>query len=102
MLSPEKIRELVKDCSCGDLVIGLYYDGSDYLQVSSGKWSGRKWRVSLNMTPAEVVQTALAAVLAWYEHEAREAFKYRGLAIFNPHIALDELVARAEKIEVRG
>lgn len=52
---------------------------------------GRKWRLSAHMTDSEVVQTALAAVLAFEEHEAREAFRYRGLAIFSPHWNVDRL-----------
>lgn len=57
--------------------------------------------LSLHMTDGEVVQTALAAVLAWYEHEAREAFKFQGEAIFNPHLSLQALIERAEQQEVR-
>ena len=77
-------------------------DGNrQYLQVSDGKWTGRKWMLSPHMTDGEVVQTTLAAVLAWYEHEARETFKFRGAAIFNPHLSLDALISRAEQTQER-
>lgn len=67
-----------------------------YLQVSfldkqSKELRGRKWRLSEHMTKSELVQTALMAVLAAEEHEAREAFKYRGAAIFGPHFDVDAL-----------
>ncbi len=67
-----------------------------YLQIhfSAGgtKWHGRKWRLSRHMTTSEIVQTALKAVLAAEEHEAREAFTYRGHAIFGPHLNVESLV----------
>jgi hypothetical protein len=49
------------------------------------EFKGRKWLLSRWMTRSEVVQTALMAVLAAVEHEAREQFLYRGAAIFGPH-----------------
>jgi hypothetical protein len=52
---------------------------------------GRKWKLSPHMTRSEVVQTALAAVLAAEEHEARERFTYRGEPIFGPHFDVDAL-----------
>jgi hypothetical protein len=62
---------------------------------------GRKWRLSPHMTAGEVVQTALLAVLAFEEHEAREAFRWRGRAIFGPHIVLSALHDAALHIETR-
>jgi hypothetical protein len=53
--------------------------------------SGRKWYVSRFAIPSEVVQTALLAVLTWTEHEVREAFRYRGVAIFGPHRDVDRV-----------
>lgn len=62
----------------------------------------RKWRISSHMTDAEIVQTAFAAALAAEEHECRENFKYLGAPIFNPHLSLDALLARAGSTEVRS
>jgi hypothetical protein len=105
MNAREHIRSLVSECSAEDLRIQVCQDGGEggrqYLQVSDGKWTGRKWMLSLHMTDGEVVQTAMAAVLAWHEHEARESFKFRGKAIFNPHLSLDALCERAEQKEER-
>lgn len=101
-MTQEEIRVIIQDVKCAGLTIQVRADGQrQYLQVSDGKWTGRKWNLSSHMVPGEVVQTALAAVLAWYEHEAREAFTYKGKAIFNPHISLEELLARAESTEER-
>lgn len=56
---------------------------------------GRKWHLSEHMTRSEVVQTALMAVLAAEEHEARERFRYKGRAIFGPHFSVEALVDMA-------
>lgn len=60
-------------------------------------WAGRKWRLSPHMTRSEVVQTALMAVLAASEHEARERFRYRDRPIFAPHFNVDRLVELCEE-----
>lgn len=55
--------------------------------------TGRKWYVSSHATRSEVVQTLLKAVLTAEEHEAREQFRYDGVAIFGPHLDVDAMVA---------
>jgi hypothetical protein len=35
---------------------------------------------------------AWTAVKAFVEHEIRETFKYKGIAIFHPHIPVNDLV----------
>jgi hypothetical protein len=76
--------------------------GGHYLQVvfeaveagmtTVGVQGCRKWFLSPHMTDGEVVQTALIAVLAAEEHEAREFFLYKGRPIFGPHFNLNRLV----------
>jgi hypothetical protein len=53
----------------------------------------RKWYLSREATDSEIVQTAFKCVLTSLEHEAREAFRYRGQAIFGPHFDVEKLVA---------
>lgn len=62
---------------------------------------GRKWSLSRHMTPSEIVTTALKAVLTAEEHEAREQFKYRDVAIFGPHIDVEALVSQARSLDKR-
>ncbi len=64
-------------------------------------WRGRKWLLSQHMTEGEVVQTALMACLAAEEHEAREAFRYKGKALFGPHLSVGRLLEMADEVEVR-
>lgn len=84
-------------------VLGSDRSGEHYLQIQcyegrcnvtgeAKEWKGRKWRLSVHMTPSEVVQTAFKAVLTALEHEARENFKYRGVSIFDPHYDVERLV----------
>lgn len=58
---------------------------------------GRKWFVSRDCTPSDVVRTAFKAVVTWSEHEARESFKYKDIRVFNPHLDIEAMVARARK-----
>lgn len=89
-------------------VVGSDAPGICYLQIKfnadSQKWGGRKWRLSQYMTRSEVVQTALTAVLAAEEHEAREKFLYYGRAIYGPHLncrLLYDLLGRDDALDVR-
>lgn len=79
---------------------------SYYLQVEftcDGEvWRGRKWLLSQHMTEGEVVQTALMACLAAEENEAREAFSYKGKALFGPHIGVEALLSVADEVVVRS
>lgn len=60
------------------------------------RWYSRKWRLSAHMTDGEVVQTAFMAVLAALEHEARENFKFIGVAVLQPHYDIYKLMALAQ------
>lgn len=80
--------------------------GDNYLQVQlpdafGESWTGRKWLLSRHMTEGEVVQTCLMALLAAEEHEAREAFTYKGKALFGPHLSIEKLLAIADDTEMR-
>jgi hypothetical protein len=61
----------------------------------------RKWYVSKFATRSEIVQTALKLVLTSVEHEAREQFKYKGRAVFGPHLAVDQLWGIAGHLDRR-
>lgn len=80
----------------------LEWHGLDSVTHEPMVVKGRKWFLSPFMTKGEVVQTALVAVLAAEEHEAREEFRYKGKAIFGPHFDIERLVAIADAVEVRS
>lgn len=81
-------------------------DGSGYwIQVVVGdsreEWKGRKWLISFHSTESEVILTALKAVLTFLEHEVRESFLYKNLALFHPHPNLDDLLEIADRKQLR-
>ncbi len=116
-LSFTDYRAIVDRCSFPNFsfIIGSGRSGDDYLQIECSaydnitaaplNWRGRKWRLSPHMTPSEVVQTAFKAVLTAIEHETRETFLYRGVAIFDPHYDVEKLVelrSRPDSISARS
>lgn len=98
-------RDVLRCISYKDWCFHVADDGS-WFQVrfvaSGGEQHGRKWRLSPHMTRSEVAQTALLAVLAAEEHEAREQFLYRGVPVYGPHIDVETLAAElARDLDVR-
>lgn len=96
MMNFQQIEGILDDVEFeGWKVIARFDSTKPYLQLQfeadGHEWRGRKWMLSYHMTKSEIVQTALAAVLAAVEHEAREHFLYRGQAIFGPHFDVDAL-----------
>jgi len=53
--------------------------------------SCRKWMLSYHMNTDELISTAYKATEAAVLHEMREQFKWRGEALFHPHIDPQEL-----------
>lgn len=81
-----------------DWDIHYSWNGSDnYIQLlipdekaPKGYWYGRKWRISFHMTPSEIIQTVFLAIQTAEEHETREKFLYKGVAVLGPHWDLNE------------
>jgi hypothetical protein len=51
----------------------------------------REWLVPSGSSRSEIVATCFKCVLTSVEHETREAFKYDGAAIYQPHHDVDAL-----------
>jgi hypothetical protein len=109
MLSPEELRAILNDVTYKDgweLVLGLPAPdaGTPYLKwvftapdIHSGEpeiQHCRKWQLSYHMTNSELVRTAYKAVLAAEEHEAAEAFHYKNVMVYNPHMNVEQLALR--------
>ncbi len=80
---------LEHDDNC--LFLQVRFDGVDSVTGEPALQSGRKWRVSYHCCQSEFVRTAYKAVEAAVLHEMQESFKYRGRAIYGPHIDPDAL-----------
>jgi hypothetical protein len=108
----EEIHKLVGSVRYPEWSIEVYGNREfGYLQVTfrardtdTGDWKtqrGRKWQLSQHMTRSEVIQTAFKAILTAVEHEARESFTYKGVAVFGPHLDVDALVEIHSRHDVR-
>lgn len=106
-MTAAEMRMVIAAVSYKDWQIVIAEDGQrPYLQVrfsalhvDSGERAeqrGRKWLLSTHMTRSELVATAFKAILTAEEHEAREAFLYRGQAVFGPHFDVDALADLSE------
>lgn len=111
MLELPDILAIVTECSFPGLRFNLVTKGGAiFLQLecpdgvctvtgTARPWKGRKWYISPHSTRSEVVQTAFKAVVTALEHEAREAFRFRDVAVLDPHIDLDNLVVvKSERV----
>lgn len=58
-------------------------------------WQCREWVLFDPVTEDKLVKTALAAALQAEEHECREAFTYRGVRLFDPHLTVQQLMEAA-------
>lgn len=80
----------------GALLYLVYWDedtftGERELQVT------RKWYISGGDSESSIVQTALKACLTSAEHQVREHFQYDGVALFQPHFGVRDLVGLARE-----
>lgn len=111
MTTPDEIRDILSEVEFRGWEFALHLGERWYLQVCfeapcsrTGELKqqrGRKWMLSPHMTRSEIVSTALKAVLTALEHEAREDFRYKGIAIYNPHIDVQALVMVAPLADER-
>lgn len=113
-MNKEQIIELLKNVTYKPgWVYHVKEDGDRlYLQITfidtnfpvRTKQYCRKWFLSPNMTPSEIVQTALKATIAAEEHECREIFRYKLQPIFGPHFDIEALVelCREGRLDVRS
>jgi len=62
---------------------------------------GRKWFLSEHMVRQEIVRTAFKAVEGAIIHELEEDFRFRGKAIYGPHIDPIALLEIADRTEER-
>ncbi len=80
----------------GELWLHIQYDRLDTFTGIDGIGYARPWHISRAQTETGLVKTAFAAVKLVEEHEAMEAFKYRDVRPFDPHMPLAALI-RAER-----
>lgn len=112
----DRLRKLVQDIDLAEnfgIVLGQDERGNRlYLQIEcfrkdvvTGKigygYGGRAY-LSPHATDSELVQTIFGLYKGYWEHEARETFKWRGRRIFGPHIDTQALWEIAERTDARS
>jgi hypothetical protein len=89
----------VLDVNDGNYYLHVEFDAPDAHTGMMTPQRGRRWILEPGIDRGQVVQTALMAVLAAVEHEAREDFRYRSQPVYGPHAdveALHELTSRRQ------
>lgn len=114
-----RLDEILEDIEYSRPPLDLWVDwfwpeGADapYIQVRSnrpdtftgqtGEGGGGKYRVSYYACKSEIVAAIFGLFKSYEEHECREAFTYKGVRIFGPHIDVDVLVDVAGNLDVRS
>ena len=71
----------------------------DMIEGKKVPWRGAKMPLSWHMCRQEVVGTIFHAIERAEQHEMKEWFRYRGRAIYNPHVDPDALVGLTSKLK---
>lgn len=111
-MTSDEIRDVLAHIRFGDWTFAIGDDaGRPFLQLGfvapdadtgiPTPWKSRKWFLSEHMTVSEIVGTAFKAVMTAVEHEAREAFKFHGRAVYGPHIDVWALYSVAGQLDAR-
>lgn len=74
----------------------------DVITGEMGYGYGGKAYLSPHMTDSELVQIAFGLYKGYYEHEARETFRYKARRVFGPHISVEALWEVARRVDVRS
>ena len=112
----DRLNKTVADIELGmncNVHIGLDPDGERYYfqircyrqDVITGEMGfgyGGKAYLSPHATDSELVQTVFGLYKGYWEHEARETFKWRDRRVFGPHISTEALWEVARRVDVRS
>lgn len=95
------------DLGEGAAVWGRYYFQitywrKDVITGEMGYGYGGKAYLSEHASDSELVQTIFGLYKGYWEHEARETFKWRGRRVFGPHISTEALWEVAKRVDVRA
>lgn len=72
------------------------YDEADIVSLKTERQRTRRWFLSPEMVPGEVVQTCFKCIMTSMEHRVREHFTYRQRRVFGPHFDIERLWEIAE------
>lgn len=81
------------------LWVEIVHERKDQLTGLYGWGRGGKRRIHHTANRSQVVRTIFGALTSLEEHEAREAFRYKGAQVYGPHIDVDALVEVADRVD---
>lgn len=112
-----RLQSIVEDIELADsftVIAGrdtVIENGRYYFQIASwredifthemGYGFGGKAYLSPFASDSELIQTVFGLYKGFWEHEARETFKWRKRRIFGPHISTEALWEVARRIDIR-
>ena len=82
-------------------LLQVQFIGRDSITGKVALLKARKWYISSHAAKSEVIRTAFKAVMAAVEHETCEHFKYKNIAIYNPHLDPDHMAKKLNKFDRR-
>ncbi len=74
----------------------------DVVTGEMGYGYGGKAYLSEHASDSELVQTIFGLYRAYWEHEARETFSWKGRRVFGPHISTEALWDVARRVDIRS
>lgn len=74
----------------------------DVISKEMGHGFGGKAYLSPHATDSELVQTIFGLYKAYWEHEARENFYWKGRRVFGPHMDVNAVWEVATRIDARS
>jgi len=74
----------------------------DVITGVEGVGRGGKAYPSEHATDSEIIQMIFGLYMAYWTHEARENFQWRGRRVFGPHISTEALWEVAQRVDVRS
>jgi hypothetical protein len=83
----------------GNLFLRVTFMAPDNVTGREERQYGRWWLIEYGSHPTQIVQCAWLAVQRAEMHEVAERFKYKGAAIFNRHLDVEELVKISDRVD---
>lgn len=96
-----KVR-IGQDPGPGKLFIQIEVIRVDVITGIEGEGRSGKYYPSVWATDNEIVQAIFGLYKGYWEHEARENFKWRKRRVFGPHISVEALWDAAPRVDVRS
>lgn len=114
MIDPikERLEAIVADIELAEdfSVIISYDDGKLYFQIANwckdtftgemGMQYGSKAYLDPDASDSELIQTVFGLYKGYWEHEARETFKWRKRRVFGPHMDVNAIWEVARRVDL--